>query len=88
MRLLAVFVDVINMGISLKLQINTYYEMKFKELNFVFIVFAVKKKIVMFVDVFYHLAENITLNGYNLSRENIGFFDNFCFFKNMKLSVK
>ena len=47
MRLLAVFVDVINMGISLKLQINTYYEMKFKELNFVFIVFAVKKTIVV-----------------------------------------
>lgn len=88
MRLLAVFVDVINMGISLKLQINTYYEMKFKELNFVFIVFAVKKKIFMFVEVFYHLAENITLHGYNLSRENIGFFGNLCFFKNMKLSVK
>ena len=58
-----------------------------KNLTF-FSLFLLLRKRLLFVEVFYHLAENIILNGYNLSRENIGFFDNFCFFKNMKLSVK
>ena len=53
-----------------------------------FSLFLLLRKRLLFVEVFYHLAENIILNGYNLSREKIGFFDNFCFFKNMKLSVK